>query len=455
MGAFEVSKWFTVQSGEEATNANVTSIAGSNSHYGTTRVSSSMARVNRPLMPHRVTLSIAVLFLLAPLRAAFALQTDEIALIVNSNEPAGRQLAQLYATARHIPDNRILELDLPRSDELPFKVYEEQVVPEVREFLRTGHLDAQIKCFVTFYGVPLRIANRVSNAAEGDELDRIRITLRQTVEKLVDPVRKMEELAIRLDPSFHPNTGTDWDHLRIRAEAAFQSVNTQLATFPDPHRGAEVAIELLTALEPLSGMNATVKRAAMEAKLHPTSQPATQQAALESLVDRFRNAIQKKTELEQQRFDPKARDQLRHVVAQNFGTLQWMQLLRDQADYLTTTDSGAAFDSELAMVRLSTYSRSRWRDNPLYYAARRSNEVGATCMVMRLDAPTPDLVKGIIADSIGTEARGLTGKVVLDSRGMGSDTAHAERGLAEYDQSIRDLADLIHQRTIDVNVDGD
>src|SRR5437868_2891602 len=69
------------------------------------------------------------LALLVQPRCALALDPSEIALIVNSNEPAGRDLAQYYAQARHIPDNRILELSLPTGDEMPFEDFEETVVP--------------------------------------------------------------------------------------------------------------------------------------------------------------------------------------------------------------------------------------------------------------------------------------------------------------------------------------
>ncbi|HSV13357.1 MAG TPA: TIGR03790 family protein [Tepidisphaeraceae bacterium] len=392
----------------------------------------------------------ALLFSLPPFLAssALALQPDEIALIVNSNEPRGRELANFYAQARHIPDNRILELNLTPSDDLPFKVYEEQVVPQVREFLRTGHLEQQVKCFVTFYGVPIRIAARVSTPADSTELERIKITLNQTVEKIIPPVKKLEALAAQLDAQFAPTPGDDLDQLSARADRAMKVIRGQMSTIADPRRQLEVGADLLTALEPLLGASAKVQHDVIEARLHPATQPATQQAALQAMADQYTAAIERAKDLEQRRFDPKARDELRHVVAKNFGLLQWIKLLRDQADYLDPKETTAAFDSELAMVRWTVYPRVRWCENPLYYAAKRQAINMPTYMVTRLDAPTTDQVKRIISDSIKAETDGLKGKVVLDSRGLLIDKAQpTERGLAEYDESIRDLGHLIRKHT--------
>lgn len=88
------------------------------------------------------------------------------------------------------------------------------------------------------------------------------------------------------------------------------------------------------------------------------------------------------------------------------------------------------------------------RENPLYYAAKKQPVGRQTYMVMRLDAPRPELVKDIINASIKTENEGLKGKVVLDSRGIvpGQEKA-SERTLAEYDQSIRDLGELLKSKS--------
>src|ERR1700677_1633583 len=50
----------------------------------------------------------------ATVAPAKGLDASELALVVNRNMPDGMKLAQLYAKVRQVPDNRIIELDLPK-----------------------------------------------------------------------------------------------------------------------------------------------------------------------------------------------------------------------------------------------------------------------------------------------------------------------------------------------------
>jgi uncharacterized protein (TIGR03790 family) len=400
---------------------------------------------------YRVLLAVIFLLLL-PCAAALALQPDEIALIVNSNEPAGRQLADFYAQARHIPDNRILELSLPTGDDISFQQYEDTVVPQVREFLRTGNLEHQIKCFVTFFGVPLRIAPREPNLAESREQSGIRQELLKAAPHIVDSVRELETLAAQLNPGYVPFSGAgDFDTLRRRAELAAREIVEQSRTIPSGRRRIEIKSQMYGMLQPLLGQPAEINRLANEMALQATTkgtatQPVDNQK-LQALKDDYQDALKSAVSLEEVRYDLRSRGKLRVLVFKHFGLFGYVHLLADQVDYLEPKDSGAAFDNELAMVHWLSYHRATWRDNPLYYSAKPSPG-SITYMVMRLDAPRPELVKDIITASIKAENDGLKGKVVLDSRGiMLGHEKESEAGLAPYDQSLRDLGDLIRKST--------
>lgn len=377
---------------------------------------------------------------------AMALTPDEIALIVNSNEPAGRELAQFYAQARHIPDNRILELSLPTSDDISFEEYESTVVPQVREFLRTGGLEQQVKCFVTFYGVPLRIAAKVNLPEENGERAALAHEAINVSALVVTPLKALEQMASDLDPTFQPGTGTEYEDLTKRVDLATRDIGSQLGTIPDPRRRAEVAAQLYSDLEPLIGDSAKVHRLEIEAALHPSTQPSGP-GDLASLRDEYHVALDTAAKLEQVRYDPLARAKLRVILHGHFGMFSYLKLVRDQVDYLATADTGAAFDSELALVEWLSYSHVRWWENPRYYATRK-RQVPPTYMVMRLDAPQPQIVKQIITDSLAAEAAGLKGQIVIDGRGTDVATAPPDqRGLAEFDQYFRNLADLLRAKT--------
>jgi uncharacterized protein (TIGR03790 family) len=390
---------------------------------------------------------------------ALALDASEIALIVNSNEPAGKELAQYYAQARHIPDNRILELSLPTSEEMPFEEYEETVVPQVRDFLTSGHLEQQVKCFVTFYGVPIRIAARVATLEQSREQAWSRQELLKTAPHITTSVQAIEKMASQLNPEFAPKAGGTFDDLKQRADVAIREIFEQIRTVSDARRRAEIVDGLYTEMQPLTGQTAWINRMAIEAALKataetsstdPTTKATTQPvdtAQLQSVKDDFQKALKTASDLEQRRYDPHARNDLRILVFKHFGAFAYVHVLQDQVDYLESKDTGAAFDNELALVHWTAYSRTRWRDNPFYYANKKQH-VPVTYMVMRLDAPHPEKVKDIITQSIQAETDGLKGKAVIDSRGIQlGQEKETEAGFSTYDQSLRDLADTISKHT--------
>ena len=72
----------------------------------------------------------------------------------------------------------------------------------LRQFLRQGLLDDQIKCLVTFYGVPFRIAPRVANAETKAEIDVLREQLKQVVDNLNLYTSNAEAMAVTIVPDF-------------------------------------------------------------------------------------------------------------------------------------------------------------------------------------------------------------------------------------------------------------
>ena len=377
---------------------------------------------------------------------SFAMQADQIALIVNSNEPAGRELAELYARLRHVPDDRILELSLPTGDDISFNDFETIVVPQVRDFLRSGNLETKVKCLVTCYGIPLRMDGRVNTAEESRELDLLRAQIQPAVHDLQKPVADFEALAIRLTPNFQPAGGMDFDVLVGRADRAIKSVNGVLASMPDAQQRADLMSQVYKLSAPLVGRVADLQHRLLEQQLHPSTQPAVMTNLLADR-ERFNRDNQLAGDLERKRYDAHARARLREVVKAQFGAINYVRVLRDQADYLNPQDTAAAFDSELAMVQVPVYSHVRWRPNPYYYPVA-AKSAGNVLMVSRLDGPTPTATKLLIEQSIKTETEGLKGKVVVDSRGMVAGRVPAgQASFAIWDQYFRNFAHLVRTKT--------
>jgi uncharacterized protein (TIGR03790 family) len=68
-------------------------------------------------------------------------------------------------------------------------------------------------------------------------------------------------------------------------------------------------------------------------------------------------------------------------------------------------------------------------------------------MVMRLDAPDPQTVRKLIQTGLRVERNGLRGQVVIDSRGLPRLKDGKPDGYGTYDQTLRDLAELLGSKT--------
>ncbi len=125
---------------------------------------------------------------------------------------------------------------------------------------------------------------------------------------------------------------------------------------------------------------------------------------------------------------------------------------------LSHPESHASVDSELMLLWWPSYRFDRWVPNPLYFQASEGyrKAVPPVILTSRLDGPTVDIVKGLIDDAVAVEAKGLSGNVVIDARGIGfnaktgNDTGH---GYGGYDQSMRDAAALLEKAGMKVTLD--
>lgn len=376
-----------------------------------------------------VIVTASVLF--AP--SAHALQPDQIALIVNKNVPEGLELARFYAQSRGIPDGRIIELDLPVGDQMPFDRYEPDVQLPTRQLLQARALDQRVTCLVTFYGVPLRIAVRAVTPEETAEIAGIREETKR-VQRVINPsIERLEALAARFDPAFRlpvPATET----IARRAEVAARVVNAAAQRTPagEPRQGMLRELARISAL-----LNAPVGDPPTTGPTSQHAQPATQPLDPAQLAP-----------LLSHQGDPAARQRLRELARRSGHPFAYEKLLQEQALLLNPEHTDSALDSELALLWLDGYSRAGWQPNPLGYPFIGNPSGPNVLMVMRLDAPSVQIVRNLIADSITIEREGLKGRFVIDSRGIPAKKPNApDDAFGVFDQRLRELATLVKTRT--------
>lgn len=114
--------------------------------------------------------SFLVILLTLPFcQRAFALKPDEILIVANKGIEKSMSLAQYYCIKRNVPDKNILTLHL--GENLKYTIsrndYDKQLVEPIRSKFFENRLLGKIKCLLTIYGVPVKVAGR--RVLEGQE----------------------------------------------------------------------------------------------------------------------------------------------------------------------------------------------------------------------------------------------------------------------------------------------
>jgi uncharacterized protein (TIGR03790 family) len=392
-----------------------------------------------------VIVILPALFLSSAAQIARALDRTQIVLVVNRNVPEGEQLAQFYAKARNIPPNHIVSVSLPAAEEISFQQYERDVAPPIRAFLLRNHLDEQTTCLVTFYGMPLRIGSRQLTADDRKEVEQLKRDMVQLRPKISPVVDQLEDMARSLDPSFNPVRQDDLDALARRADQALQVVGSHLPAVQDPQRRAELIGRIVQVMQALGGVSNIAERFGASELKNPNL-PDEQREKWKLMIQQVQQGREEAQRLQWMRYDPQARDKSREMAPGLFGLLGYARLLEGQLEYFQTTETVAALDSELSLLWWGYYNRSRWVRNPLNF---KFEVAGApkTLMVMRLDGPQSGTARDIIVSSLKAERDGLSGKVVIDSRGIPRIKDGRIDGYGEYDQTLRDLSEIIRTKT--------
>jgi uncharacterized protein (TIGR03790 family) len=109
---------------------------------------------------------ILILVFLIPPRIGFSLEPEEILIVANRNVEAGVTLARYYAEKRMVPAVNIRLLEVPPGETCQRHVYDQQIAAPVRIDLASRRPSGRIRCIVSMYGMPLKVAPLSSVQAE-------------------------------------------------------------------------------------------------------------------------------------------------------------------------------------------------------------------------------------------------------------------------------------------------
>ncbi|HEY2587356.1 MAG TPA: TIGR03790 family protein [Tepidisphaeraceae bacterium] len=398
----------------------------------------------------RIFLPLLALLLFAV--PAFALEPDAIALVVNANVPESRTLAELYAHERHIPDGRIIAIDLDPgvpsnpAEEMPFDAYEPRVAGPIREFLTRNKLNDRIKCLVTFWGMPLRIGRRQLTAQEKGEAAQLPRDLADAQAAIAQGVAAIEKSATEVDPTYKPLQGDDVISLGKRLDAATPVIVKAMPGMKDPAARAARYSQIVSVLGRMLGVDRTTLLMTQPSIALFSPAPPTRQdvaAAQGRLADAERQIAARQTDTA----TAADRATARAIARDNLGLFGYAFVVTGQLKSLDVDQSESALDSELSLLWWQGYARARWVVNPLEWRVReawrkRPGQPPVTLMVTRLDGPSIPVVRDLILTSIKVENEGLRGQIAIDARGKTGNDPYAQ-----YDQHLQKLAAFLRAKT--------
>lgn len=104
---------------------------------------------------------------------SWALLPAEVLVIANRNVPEGVALAGYYMEKRAIPDANLLVLATTDQELCSRESYNQQIAQPVRDYLKGRAPGKNIRGFVTFFGVPLKVEPPELNVAEQAKLAQL------------------------------------------------------------------------------------------------------------------------------------------------------------------------------------------------------------------------------------------------------------------------------------------
>ncbi len=429
-----------------------------------------------------------------------ALAPEEIVIVAARGSRESEGLARYYARVRGVPTKNLCLMDLPGSEVLPREAWEAGVRPEIRKWLMQNDPEQKIRCLLTVWGVPLKIG-----PAEADVQSREyehfltaerahRLKLLNVLQKSLDQIapetgvadlsetEKLEEsdrdsaevpaaeapagegidsatgsppAEISGQPAASANpeekVESELVRARTRLEKSLQAAQIRIGKLAagDTRRRGQLQLQQLAAAA--GGSNVILQGLNQQITANPDIAPAAR-SEFDALRGRAAAFLEVRFLMEQTSPSIERDAMVLAILERIGGLLGSVEWLDEQLKVVTQNESGASFDSELALVMWpDDYQLLRWQPNYLRpnYENSQLPKVYRTFMVARLDAPTLMLAKALVDTAIKVEAEGLRGKVYLDGRGIAKleDANHIPGSYGDYDRALLITAKGIEEQT--------
>lgn len=118
--------------------------------------------------------------------SVYAIEPEEILVVANGDIEQSVELAKYYCKKRSVPKENIISLSLGESmaDSISRSDYDKKIAGAIREKLKVGGYKKDIRCLLTVYGVPIKVAGRGVLEGKEKELSELKVLLEEKQNKL-------------------------------------------------------------------------------------------------------------------------------------------------------------------------------------------------------------------------------------------------------------------------------
>ncbi|MGC9454212.1 MAG: TIGR03790 family protein [Phycisphaerae bacterium] len=358
--------------------------------------------------------------------AAVGLEPEQVAVVANARSKDSVELAKLYCSIREIPEEHIIEIDVPVRPMISRAAYESEILQPVRQALVERELQSKIRCLALIWGVPVTVAA----PQETDALNEYRVAAERAHYRL--------ELAYELAPSVtrdfpEPRTNglaplgklfaeplpevreplMELSTLLEDLDRLLKDRSRRAGSLEDPHRRSVANRQLLALHMEVGGLSGLLE--------YIRSRDVADAPPAEALEGQIAELREKLSGLTTQPSDAQSVKQQLELMDRLGGAAAVAQYASQRAEQLSPDpNSSAAVDSELALLWWGNYQLERWGENPLHLRIRRhlqqqGQQAPPTLLTARIDGPSPEDVRRIIRVSHQVEQEGLRGVFYIDA----------------------------------------
>lgn len=390
----------------------------------------------------------SVASLLAPMSRA-DLNPDQVAVIAMQRSAPSKQVARHFARARGVSDDRILLLDIPVTPILSRADWDAMVRPRIRRWLIDSGLVSKVRCLVTVYDTPLTIDRRDPNLPAVVERREYLTAERQRCrEQVIALIHATEVLlaAKGATPSAIP-ANAEFPVLAQRFEQVLKAAQSRISAVRDTPEAKSAATTFDRLFLTGAGLGGMIRLLGAKENQNAAKNVGEWGPRLESRRAQLLGVAQGMVALESLPDTVERDQQILMLMLQSEGVMGCLGWIEGQMSLLEANESYTSFDSELSLVLWPGYPLIRSLPNTLHYSFDNNPTLRGrpTLMVSRLEAPTLERAIQLVDRAVEVEKSDLSGVVYLDARGLPPDQQRGSNG--EYDESLRNLARLLQEKT--------